>query len=171
MESDPNGVPAHAPGSKLDNGKTQVWLCISGFANALEHVAQTTTVGATKYSPSGWEKVHDGPARYMEAFGRHMLKLGSGEEIDKPTGLRHKAQMAWNILASLELELRAETPRAEVAAPAQLEQAVVNPGPAALQLYDQVQARKRWEATERILTAAGFSGQQLLRRIEQEAKQ
>ena len=47
----------------------------------------------------------------MEAFGRHALSLGQGKVFDDgPKGLGpdvyHKAQMIWNLLASLELELR-----------------------------------------------------------------
>lgn len=105
MESDPNGVPAHAPGSKLDNGKTQVWLCISGFSNALEHVAKVSTKGAEKYSPNGWKQVKDGPDRYMQAFARHMLELGKGETLDPGTGCLHIASMCWNLLATMELQL------------------------------------------------------------------
>lgn len=106
-EKDPSGIDAHTPGAKLDSGKTRVWLCISGFANALKEVAKVTTKGAEKYTPNGWQTVPDGQSRYMEAFARHMLALGSGELIDADTGCLHKAQAVWNLLASLELELRA----------------------------------------------------------------
>ena len=40
-----------------------------------------------------------------------MLAVGRGEKIDDGpggTGCLHKAQMIWNLLASLELELRRE---------------------------------------------------------------
>lgn len=109
-EVDPSGLAAGAPGAKLDAGKVRPWLCMSGFARALEAVADVTTVGAAKYSDNGWMEVPDGEARYMEAFGRHMLALARGEVFDvgpTGTGARHKAQMIWNLLASLELELRA----------------------------------------------------------------
>lgn len=106
-EQDPNGMDQHAPGAKLDGGKPMPWLCISGFSRALQAVADVATKGARKYTPNGWTHVPDGEGRYMEAFGRHMLALGRGEQIDTDTGCLHKAQMAWNILASLELELRA----------------------------------------------------------------
>lgn len=33
------------------------------------------------------------------------LILGGGQRIDSGTGCLHKAQMIWNLLASLELEL------------------------------------------------------------------
>ena len=106
MEKDPNGIDPHTPGAKLDDGKQMAWLCLSGFANALGEVAEVTTQGARKYTPNGWVDVANGEQRYMEAFGRHMLALGSGEVHDAQTGCLHKAQMIWNLLASLELELR-----------------------------------------------------------------
>lgn len=82
------------------------WLMFRGFANALQSVAEVTTKGAAKYTPNGWEKVEDGATRYMEAFARHLLALGRGEGIDPDTKCLHKAQMIWNLMASLELELR-----------------------------------------------------------------
>jgi hypothetical protein len=106
LEKDPQGRGQHVPGAKLDAGKTRVWLFISGFARALAAVADVTTKGAIKYTPNGWAHVPDGKDRYMEAFGRHALQLGSGEVIDPDTQCYHKAQMIWNLAASLELELR-----------------------------------------------------------------
>lgn len=103
-EADPNGIDAHTPGAKLDAGKTRPWLMYSGFAKALGEVAKVTTKGAEKYTPNGWKDVANGPERYMEAFGRHMQALGQGETVDADTGCLHKAQMVWNLLASMELE-------------------------------------------------------------------
>lgn len=105
-ETDPNGIDAHTPGAKLDAGKIRPWLCLAGFAHAFNAVAQVTTVGANKYTPNGWAEVSDGESRYMEAFSRHMLALGRGEVVDSETQCLHKAQMIWNLMASLELELR-----------------------------------------------------------------
>lgn len=105
-ETDPNGKSPHEPGAKLDADKMLPWLCISGFAHALTAVADVTTKGARKYSPNGWASVPQGQERYMEAFARHALALARGETVDADTQCLHKAQMAWNILASLELELR-----------------------------------------------------------------
>lgn len=133
MEHDPNGLDPSTPGAKLDAGKLRAWLCVSGFANALEHVADVTTKGAAKYSPGGWQHVEDGIERYMEAFGRHMLALAQGERVDQDTGCLHKAQMAWNLLASLELELRAD-PRRERADSHR----------------SAVYLRQRWEAEEKL---------------------
>lgn len=105
VERDPHGTPANQPGAKLDGGKTLTWTFLSGFANALDEVAKVTTAGATKYTPNGWMKVPDGESRYMEAFARHAVELGKGFTTDEDTGCMHKAQMIWNLLASLELEL------------------------------------------------------------------
>lgn len=105
-ESDPDGIGQHTPGAKLDAGKLRPWLCIAGFSNALRAVADVTTKGAVKYTPGGWQHVENGEERYMDAFGRHLLSLGGGETVDLDTGCYHKAQMIWNLLASLELELR-----------------------------------------------------------------
>jgi hypothetical protein len=105
-EHDPHGTDPHSPGAKLDAGKPQPWLVLGGFSHALAAVVDVGTKGAIKYTRDGWVSVPDGESRYMEAFGRHMLALGRGETIDQDTGCLHKAQMIWNLLASLELELR-----------------------------------------------------------------
>jgi len=107
-EFDPSGLDPNKPGAKLDGGKALPWLCLSGFACAITAVADVTTKGAQKYTPSGWRTVPDGERRYMEAFGRHMLALARGERVDHDTGCMHKAQMIWNLMASLELELKRE---------------------------------------------------------------
>ena len=109
-EKDPHGLDQNAPGAKLDSGKTMPWLCIAGFSRALEEVAKVTTLGARKYTPNGWASVPEGTTRYMEAFGRHLLKLGQGELKDTgPNGLGdvyHISQCIWNLLAAHELQLR-----------------------------------------------------------------
>jgi len=108
-ESDPSGGSLNAPGKKGDAGKIQAWLFMSGFSRALREVAKVTTVGAQKYTRGGWETVPNGSERYMEAFGRHLFDLGSGQVFDNAlggTGCYHKANMIWNLLASLELDLR-----------------------------------------------------------------
>lgn len=115
-ETDPSGLDPHQPGAKLDAGKILPWLCLSGFARAFEAVADVTTRGARKYTPNGWSKVDNGVERYMEAFGRHQIDLAKGRIYDdgpKGTGCRHKAQMIWNLMASLELELRMEEAAAQ----------------------------------------------------------
>lgn len=109
IEKDPFGKSPNDSGAKVDAGKTKVWLMLAGFSRALEEVAKVTTVGADKYTENGWVDVPDGKKRYMEAFARHMLAVGKGEVWDNGLGgtnCMHKGQMIWNLLASLELELR-----------------------------------------------------------------
>ena len=107
-ESDPNGLDSHTPGAKLDAGKPRPWLMIAGFAHALNAVADVTTKGAAKYTPNGWQHVENGPERYMDALVRHQLALARGESVDPDTGCLHLAQVVWNALATLELQLRSE---------------------------------------------------------------
>jgi hypothetical protein len=106
IESDPAGKDPHAPGAKLDAGKPRAGLVLGGFALALKAVAQVGTYGAEKYSPGGWERVELGRERYTDALCRHLLEELSGRTLDEDSGLLHSAQVAWNALARLELQLR-----------------------------------------------------------------
>jgi Domain of unknown function (DUF5664) len=111
LETDPNGKPLNSPGAKADSGKLRPWLVLSAFSNALEEVSKVGTAGAKKYTDNGWVTVPDAENRYMDAFGRHLLKLGSGEVYDTGEGgigTKHIAQMIWNLLAVLELQERNE---------------------------------------------------------------
>lgn len=108
-ESDPSGRSLRDPGAKADNGKTRAWLCLAGFSRALEEVAKVTTTGADKYTPNGWVDVPNAEERYMDAAARHLLAYAKGEVYDNDTGgtgCKHLAQVAWNILAVLELQER-----------------------------------------------------------------
>ena len=103
-ESDPCGFAQHEPGAKLDYGKIDPALVTTGFSRALEEVAKVATHGAEKYTRHGWRSVPNGRVRYAAAAGRHQLKAAR-EDIDAPSGCLHKAQVIWNLLAELELEL------------------------------------------------------------------
>ena len=89
---------------KDDAGKPRVALMTKGFARALLSVAEVTTFGAEKYAPDGWKYVPDGLERYADAMERHMLALKAGETHDPESGLPHRAHIAWNALALLELD-------------------------------------------------------------------
>lgn len=102
---DPYGIPQHAPGSKLDNGKVMADL-LQDFNRALLAVLEVATFGAKKkYSRGGWKSVPDGYNRYTAAMMRHFL-LEPDEENDSDSKLSHQAHLAWNALARLELMLR-----------------------------------------------------------------
>ena len=106
-QADPNGLDAHAPGAKLDAGKTRCGLVINGFARALYQVARVGTFGAAKYTPNGWRSVDGGIERYTDAMHRHLLAEAMGEQRDSESGILHAAHAAWNALARLELLLLA----------------------------------------------------------------
>ena len=108
IELDPHGTDPHAPGAKLDAGKTEPELIQRGFAHALDAVAQVSTYGATKYTPDGWAAVPEGTTRYRNALYRHRNAFYRGEDVDPDSQLHHLAHATWNALAELELLLRGQ---------------------------------------------------------------
>lgn len=107
MEIDPNGKDPKEGGAKLDAYKSPIFQGLFDyFPLACLEVAKVSAEGAKKYSWKGWETVPDGINRYQNALGRHMLLQSVEGEYDYDTGMLHKAQMAWNALATLELWLR-----------------------------------------------------------------
>lgn len=105
-EHDPHGKNAKELGSKLDAGKSPIYRGLFDyFPRACLAVANVSAAGATKYAWKGWESVPDGVARYSDALGRHMVNKTIEGKYD-PDGFLHAAQVAWNALAVLELELR-----------------------------------------------------------------
>jgi len=116
-ETDPHGKDPHEPGSKLDAGKPEyVKDVLSYFPNALREVGGISAYGAEKYTRMGWASVPNGVDRYTEALCRHLISVAQGQEVDivpDPSGkkdvmvgLLHRAQVAWNALAALELFLK-----------------------------------------------------------------
>ena len=105
-EVDPYGCMQHSPGSKLDSGKPRLGLVLMDFSRAVRAVSEVGTYGAQKYTDHGWISVPDGVSRYTDAMLRHLLAEGKGEIHDPESGLMHAAQVAWNALARLDLQLR-----------------------------------------------------------------
>lgn len=93
---------------KLDGGKSPAMRGMAAyFPNALLAVADVSRFGYVKYGEwGGWRKVDDAIPRYADAMMRHLLARASGEMFDQESKLRHAAQLAWNALALLELELQ-----------------------------------------------------------------
>ena len=120
VEADPNGLSLNTPGAKADAGKTRHALMTSGFARALNAVAEVTTYGAEKYSPNGWMHVVNGKERYADAMARHLNAADRGQLTDKDSGLLHLAHSAWNCLALLELFLREQEKHAQNPVPLDL---------------------------------------------------
>lgn len=114
-EKDPNGIAPNTPGAKLDANKAPIYEgLLDYFPRACEAVANVSKYGATKYTWKGWEKVKNGINRYLNAMLRHVTKLSKEGEWDSeakndpkyPADIMHRAQIAWNAMASLELKLR-----------------------------------------------------------------
>lgn len=104
---DPSGKNLKEPGTKGDLGKSPVFRgLLDYFPRAVEAVARVSEIGARKYSWKGWETVPDGVSRYTDALARHLTGLSIEGPIDKDTGALHRAQIAWNAMAALELYLR-----------------------------------------------------------------
>lgn len=104
-EIDPNGIGPHTPGAHLDAGKPRAGLVLMSFGNALMEVSKVGSFGAQKYTPRGWLQVENGVERYLDSAFRHLLRMET-EPLDPQSGLSHLSHAAWNLLASLELELR-----------------------------------------------------------------
>lgn len=117
QEKDPLGKSTGEPGAKLDLGKSPVYRgCVAYFPRALMEVALVSAYGSQKYSWQGWRSVPNGINRYKDALGRHICKEGIEGVWDLeilndpkyPGRIRHLAQVCWNALAALELELDEE---------------------------------------------------------------
>jgi hypothetical protein len=100
------GIDLHAPGAKEDNDKPDLDLVLGDFSRALIEVGKVGAFGAKKYSEHGWLQVPNGIRRYSAALWRHFLMEYTGETVDRESKLLHKAHLAWNSLAALELTLR-----------------------------------------------------------------
>lgn len=108
LETDPHGISPKDKGSKLDAGKSPVFRgLLEYFPRACKAVADVSAKGAEKYTWKGWESVPDGINRYSDACARHITDMGIDGPYDRD-GFLHRAQIAWNALAALELYLRQE---------------------------------------------------------------
>ena len=99
-------------GRKDDKGKPPVTQFLRQFPKAIKYLAKLSEYGHNKYGTEednkkwdNWKKVENAEFRYKQAAGRHLLEEGG--PIDE-SGFKHIAQVAWNALADLELELEDE---------------------------------------------------------------
>lgn len=83
---------------KYDN-KKQRWDLLP--LKEISDIVDVYTVGANKYGPNNWQNLEDGYNRYKAALFRHLLAYENGQTIDKETGCKHLAQVAWNAIAML----------------------------------------------------------------------
>lgn len=90
-----------AEGLKLDAGKPR-WDLLP--FRALDEVAKVLEFGARKYAPDNWRKVDGWRWRYLGAALRHLAAFGTGERLDRESGLHHLAHAACCVLFLLELD-------------------------------------------------------------------
>lgn len=100
-------------GRKDDKGKVDLTFNSEYFPRALMAVAKVSEFGATKYNRNNWVGVKDAKVRYRAAMLRHELQDWN-EKIDSESKLLHLAHVAWNALAILELELKAQENKASI---------------------------------------------------------
>jgi len=89
---------------KFDNGKMLAAIPFQDFPDAIEELVNVCTFGANKYERSSWKTVPNARGRYEDALGRHFLAQYR-EDLDPESKLYHKAHLAWNALATLQLEI------------------------------------------------------------------
>lgn len=94
---------------KFDGGKALAAIPFQDFPLAIQELVKVCTFGAKKYDRSSWRDVPNADVRYEDALARHFLAQYM-EDVDPESGLYHKAHLAWNALATLEMELRKPNP-------------------------------------------------------------
>jgi hypothetical protein len=91
-------------GMKYDGGKDLAAIPFQDFNDALMEMIRVCSFGARKYARSSWKDVPEAATRYEDALARHFMAQYR-EHKDEESGLYHKAHLAWNALATLQLEI------------------------------------------------------------------
>ena len=89
---------------KYDGGKPLAAIPFEDFNDAIKELIRVCTFGANKYARSSWKNVENAERRYKDAMARHFIDQFV-EDKDEESGLYHKAHLAWNALAVLQLEI------------------------------------------------------------------
>ena len=84
-----------APGMKFDASKLRTDL---GPAEAIEHLAEVLTFGASKYGSNNWQNLDDAIERYTAALLRHYILWRKGEHLDAESGKPHITHMFCNAM-------------------------------------------------------------------------
>ena len=71
----------------------------------IEEIVKVYTAGAKKYAPNNWMHLENGYERYKAALFRHICEFERGNRRDADTGCIHLAQVAWNAIAMLHIEM------------------------------------------------------------------
>ena len=71
----------------------------------IEEIVKVYTAGAQNYAPNNWMHLANGYERYKAALFRHICEFERGNWRDADTGCIHLAQVAWNAIAMLHIEM------------------------------------------------------------------
>jgi len=95
--------------AKLDAGKPPVYRgFMAYFPRAIREVAKVSQYGLEKYKAKWGDKTFLtlDKDRLLDALGRHMVDRVIEGEVNYPDGeLLHRAQIAWEAMAQLEIYL------------------------------------------------------------------
>lgn len=94
-------------GMKFDGGKAYASLPFLDFPDAIQELVKVSTFGANKYARHSWKGVDNAAMRYEDALARHFL-ASYFETLDPESGIAHKAHLAWNALATLQMAIERE---------------------------------------------------------------
>jgi hypothetical protein len=97
-------------GIKFNDKKSKLHLIFRQFPRAISKITDLSQYGHLKYSEGdedyqNFSRVPEADTAYQDAMLRHISDMYSKGEIDE-SGFHHKAHIAWNALADLELILR-----------------------------------------------------------------
>lgn len=90
---------------KADITKAKPGQMMEDFNLALLAVSEVTRYGIEKYErPGSWKHAHKELVKYHDAAMRHYLKSHT-EKYDDESGYLHLIQVAWNVLALIQMQL------------------------------------------------------------------
>lgn len=104
-------IPEGLIGQKFSQGKLPIYTVLfKQFPNAIKEVVKCSLSGHNKYilTDEDWQnfrRVPDPVNEYRNASIRHAMETGINEDMREFGECTHEAQVIWNLLAALEIEL------------------------------------------------------------------
>lgn len=94
-------------GMKYDKGKPMAAILYQDFPDAMRALVGVSTFGANKYARHSWKTVPNALERYDDAMCRHVMDAFV-EFADPESKIAHRAHIAWNALATLQMLIEEE---------------------------------------------------------------
>jgi hypothetical protein len=97
-------------GQKFSEGKLPLYtVMFKQFPLALQEVAKCSQAGHLKYPNDidwmNFKRVEDAENQYLNAAIRHLMEDGINKDMKEYGKITHISQVAWNILAHLQIKL------------------------------------------------------------------